>query len=396
MKKLKVGLFMDDYFPSINGVIMVMDNQAKNMVRTDSADVTVVVPKLGVKEEESYEYKIIRVPSIAIKPIGYSMAMPKLDISLTKDLLKEEFDIIHIHSPFIMGKLAIKIAEKLDIPVVATCHTQFDKDVYKFTKSKVVTNNVLKRISKIYNKCDECWAVNESVADIYKSYGLKIKPGVIMNGTDLKYLNNTKEVAMKVNKKYKIKSNEIVLLFVGRMTIVKNILFILDSLAVMKSKGIKFKMIFAGPFEDKDVFMQKLNDLNLVNDVIIAGKITDRQELAMLFSRAKLFLFPSLYDASSLVQKEAATQKTPTVFIEGSATADNIINNENGFLAPNDHILYAERIIEILNDTKLYDKVSAGAYKSAFKTWEELNEDLMNKYNRVIKNYKGKRYKIGL
>ena len=39
---MKIGLFMDDYFPSMNGVIYVMDNYAKRLGKV--AEVVVVVP----------------------------------------------------------------------------------------------------------------------------------------------------------------------------------------------------------------------------------------------------------------------------------------------------------------------------------------------------------------
>lgn len=38
--------------------------------------------------------------------------------------------------------------------------------------------------------------------------------------------------------------------------------------------------------------------------------VKDRELLASIYARADLFLFPSLYDASSIVQNEAALQKT--------------------------------------------------------------------------------------
>ena len=59
----------------------------------------------------------------------------------------------------------------------------------------------------------------------------------------------------------------------------------------------------------------------------MCGKVTDRTLLSYYYARADLFLFPSLYDASSIVQIEAASQKTPTVFLEGAVTANTVENN---------------------------------------------------------------------
>ena len=45
-----------------------------------------------------------------------------------------------------------------------------------------------------------------------------------------------------------------------------------------------------------------------INNIPVIVK--DRELLASIYERADLFLFPSLYDASSIVQIEAALQKT--------------------------------------------------------------------------------------
>ena len=43
MKKLKIGVFLDDFYPNINGVILVIENLIKCMSKY--ADITLVVPK---------------------------------------------------------------------------------------------------------------------------------------------------------------------------------------------------------------------------------------------------------------------------------------------------------------------------------------------------------------
>jgi len=113
----------------------------------------------------------------------------------------------------------------------------------------------------------------------------------------------------------------------------------------------------------------------------------DRTLISKIYRRANLFIFPSLYDASSLVQIEAASQKTPTIFIEDAITACNVVDNVNGFKAPNNPEMFANRIIDILNDKKLYNKVSQGAYKDIYKHWDDIVKDVYKEYKKIIKEY---------
>lgn len=194
----------------------------------------------------------------------------------------------------------------------------------------------------------------------------------------------------EINKKYGFDKDDVVLLFLGRVNILKNILFIVDVVNILKKKNVKFKMMFVGTLEDGDKLYRKINELGLQNDIIITGKIMDRKLITKIYHRANLFIFPSLYDASSLVQIEAASQKTPTIFIEGSATSCSVVDEVNGFLAPNDPELFANKIIKILNDKELYKKVCEGAYKDIYKSWDTLSSNLYKTYLKIIDEYKKK------
>ena len=64
-------------------------------------------------------------------------------------------------------------------------------------------------------------------------------------------------------------------------------------------------MLFAGRGQDEEKLAALVQELGLAEEVVMCG-LTDKPMLEKLYSRASLFLFPSLYDANSLVQIEAA------------------------------------------------------------------------------------------
>jgi glycosyltransferase involved in cell wall biosynthesis len=85
-----------------------------------------------------------------------------------------------------------------------------------------------------------------------------------------------------------------------------------------------------------------------------------------------------------LVQIEAASQGTPSVFIEGAATAATVTNNVNGFIAKPTPAAYAAKIEEILNDENFYAKVSEGAKRDLYVTWDETVANLKEIYKNMI------------
>ena len=187
-----------------------------------------------------------------------------------------------------------------------------------------------------------------------------------------------------VNDKFHIQPNETVLLFVGRIISIKNIYFILDTLKELKHRQVPFKMLFVGSGPDFNNLKERIQKYGMNDDVIMTGKIMDRELLKSIYYRATLFLFPSLFDSSSLVQIEAASQETPTIFIEGSVTSDTVENNINGFTEKEDINLFADRIQEILNNPELYQKVQQGAKKDLARPWKDIAKETYDFYLEMI------------
>lgn len=392
-KKLKIGIFNDSFFPMIDGVVNVIDNYAKRMSKY--ADVTVFVPAGREEFDDSkFNYRVVRcTKAFNLSFLDYDLPMPSWDKKFIDILKKSDFDIVHIHSPFSIGKVGLKFAQKRKIPVVATLHSQFKKDFYRATKSELLTSIMLKSIIDVFNDCDECWAVNKEVAKVYfKEYKLKRFPKTQNNGTDLTYFENNDAIE-ELRKQYNIGKDCKILLFVGRINKLKNIFFIAQCLKILKEKNFNFKMLFVGTGPDEEKLKEKISEYNLDSDVIFTGKISDRELLVKHYRLADLFVFPSLYDCSSLVQIEAASQKTPTIFIRGAVTSGTCTEDVDAFFAENDETKFANKIIEIFNNNDEYEKIKNGAFNNLYITWDDAVKQVYNDYLEVIKKYKAGYYK---
>lgn len=387
MKKITVGLFNDSFFPVTDGVVMVVDNYARRL--SNFCNVIVFVPSylFSKFDDTTLPYKVVRCYSLDVPFLDYSLPIPKLDYRFIRNLNKYNLDIVHIHSPFSLGVAGLKYAKLHHIPCVATMHSQFKRDFKRALKSEMLANKFTYKLMKVYNKCDLCFAVNKEVARIYfEEYHYKTMPRVLLNATDMEPVEDNNKTYKELDKKYNIKWNVKVFLFVGRLNILKNILFIVDSLSVLKKKkpSLKFKMLFVGVGQDEDKLKERIKELNLEKEVLLVGKIEDRIELASIYKRADLFLFPSVYDASSLVQIEAASQKTPGVFLKNTATSSTITDNVNGFLSEETIGAYSDKIIEVMENKELYKKVSNNAYYDLYRTWDEAVDEIYEIYKDLI------------
>ena len=384
--KITIGLFIDTFFPMIDGVTMVVDNYAKRL--TKYANVIVFAPEYpkAQYDDSKFLYKVVRCKSVKMPIIDYSLPMPKIDKKFMHELNNTKLDIVHIHSPFTIGKIGVEYAKKNNVPAIATMHSQYKKDFLRAVKFEPLANLLTKVIIRQYNKCDECWAVNSEIAKIYyEEYKYKKLPKVMGNATDMKLVENMEQAKKLINEKYNISPDEKVFLFVGRINNLKNVFLIANSLKILKEKyNPKFKMLFVGSGQDEDELKSIIDKNNMNQDIIMCGKISDRELLANIYARADLFLFPSLYDASSIVQIEAASQKTPTLFVEGAATTATITENVNGFISQNNEENFAEKINEIINNKALYDSVCENVYKDIYINWDSQVSKVFDSYMEII------------
>lgn len=372
----------------VDGVINVVHNYALRLAADENFDVTVFVPKHSKGYVDDFPYETVRCKSVRFFLIDYNLPLPALDKTFKKILKDSKLDVVHIHSPFMVGSLGIKYAKKHGIPALATMHSQFKKDFYSATHSRLITKIMLKKVMKTFNRCDEFYGVSPAVSEVFLDYGAKHLPKVLLNGTEMLPLEDREGALARVNEKYSLPAALPVFIFVGRMYALKNIFFLADALSELKDK--RYKMLFVGDGKDLPALKKHVTRLGLDDNVMFLGKISDREEIKALFCRAKLFLFPSLYDASSLVQNEAASQSIPTVFVEGAVTASAVTDGVNGFIAPQTAAGYAEKIESILQNDELYNKVTAGAHRDLYRTWDDAVEDLKAEYRRQIELKKAK------
>lgn len=384
-KRLKIGLFIDNFYPAIDGVVIAVDNIAREL--SENNDVVVVAPYMGDNSKDlDHHYTIKRVGSIPM-PVGeYRIVTHKFGFSNSfKELVKENFDIIHIHSPFNIGKLGLKVAKELNIPCICTVHTRFDYEIKRFTKNEYIVKLIMKGLMNVFNACDKCIVVNEFLEEELHEFGYKKKSITIYNGTDLVPIKDKEKAIAFVNKLHNFKKDEIVLLFVGRLIDIKNIFFIADVLKKLKEDNFKFKMVFVGTGPDENKLKRIISNYKLNDVVYFTGKVTDRNYLSALYLRSNLLLFPSLMDTSSLVRIEAAVNETPGLFITDSLVGKMIKDDYNGFNSKMDVNTYEKRIIEVISDKKLLTKVGKNAKKTLGISWKEVSNQIYKLYLKTLK-----------
>lgn len=378
---MRIGFFVDVFYPMVDGVVNVVHQYAS--ILSKNHEVFVFAPKPKDKTYvDNFPYQVIRVLKIQVPNTDYHLAIPSLDGKLNKFLKDVRLDIVHIHSPFSMGELGVSYAKKHHLPLFATLHSQYKQDFELRVKLKPITEMMLNDIIKRLNKCDYTFTVNQTILDVYKTYGLNKVPYIIPNATEMTYLMGHDETKAMMDT-YHMNKQVFNMLFVGRIDKIKNIKFMLKALAQMKTMTKSFHLYIVGKGPDLSYFESKVLSLGLESHVTFTGAIYDRHKLAAMYELCDLFVFPSLYDTNSLVQLEAASQKTPTIFIQGAATAHHIKDQVNGYLEDDNPKAFGKRLYLISQNVEEVLEVGNRAYQTIYHEWNDSVDMLINYYETL-------------
>ena len=118
--------------------------------------------------------------------------------------------------------------------------------------------------------------------------------------------------------------------------------------------------------------------------VTFVGAVRDRELLRSFYTRADLFLFPSTYDTSGLVVKEAAACSTPSLLIKDSCASEGIVDRVNGFLCEENVIDCANTIISTTKYPSFTRKVGENASESVYLSWFDAVGFAWKRYEEVL------------
>lgn len=381
------GIFNDSFPPILDGVTLTVQNYVYWLAQKGMTP-CVVTP--WNPEHKVYPYEVMRyfsLPIMSRKPYRYGY--PKLDPFIWKKLRNTPFSLVHSHCPFSSGRLAVYVKKKQNVPLIGTFHSKYCQDLeHSFRRFPWCVPIIMKRILDFFNSCDEVWIPQQQVEETVREYGYKGKLSVVENGNDFASMvkGNLFDFKKKARAKIGIKDDEIALLFVGQHIKEKGVDTILDTLERINGK-VNFRMNFIGTGYAFDEMKRRIRDNGLENRVTLNGVINERERLADYYAASDLFLFPSFYDNAPLVVREAAALGTPSILLEGSTAAEVVDNGKNGFLVNKNSDDFSRLIDHLSHHRDELEKVATGASTTLVRSWEDVLDEVSDRYREIIKNY---------
>ena len=190
------------------------------------------------------------------------------------------------------------------------------------------------------------------------------------------------EQLAKVRTKYGLPKDYI--LFLGTIEPRKNIPKIITAYSKIARDLNGSKLVICGGYGwNAHKVYTTYNDLGLEDDVIFAGRV-DEEDKAAIYSGAKVFVFPSIFEGFGLPPLEAMACGTPVV-TSNSSSLPEVVGDAGKLVDHQNDDEIAEAILKLVKDDDMNAEFSARGIKRAKKfTWKNAADQFIELYKQIV------------
>jgi len=358
---VNIAFFTESYKPYISGVTVSIEN-LYNQLKKLGHSVYVFAP--SYPEDKGSDPNIFRFSSLGTKRYPrFRLAIP-YSKNIISDISSLKLDIIHSHSPFQLGVMSQSIAKKLNLPFVYTFHTIFSDYLHyvPFIPCAISKPMLNTWLNNFCNKANAVVVPTNQIKTMLIRQGIKSRIETIPSGLDYDQIDSAKPFALK--EKYSISPDKKVLLYVGRLSKEKNLIFLFDSFKLIYSSNPNVHFILTGGGPKEKEYKKLVSKMNLSENITFTGQI-GRNEIFRFYKAADIFVFSSKTETQGLVIGEAKAAGLPAVGVAASGTSEMIIDNVDGFLTSESTEVFSNSVLRILSDADLAENMSAKAREDA-------------------------------
>ncbi|MFZ7119850.1 MAG: glycosyltransferase [Eubacteriaceae bacterium] len=390
-EKLNIAMFTNNYLPFIGGVPLSINRLTKGL-KKNGHNVSIFAPEYPEANDDKdsdvircklllyYKAKVFFFPIINI-----------FSSKIEKEFIKGNYDVIHVHHPFWMGKKGLKLGEKYNLPVVLTYHTRLEMYAHYIPFLQMIFKNIISHriIKRFSQKCKAVFAPTNTAKEYLSNIGVSRHTAVLPTGIDFEnYTCVDEEIISDIRRIY-VKDNELLLCSVSRLAKEKNIFFLLEGIkSIKENSDIPFKCIIIGDGPEKENLLKVVEDYGLEDTIVLVGSVSP-DNISKYYMAADIFVYSSKSETQGMVLLEAMAGKCPVVAISSSGINDVIKNDYNGYKTKPNIELWCAKVISLMSNDERLKTMSNNAYDFAMRfSLEAMADRATRMYYRVIQeNY---------
>lgn len=349
---MRVLYISDVYFPRINGVSTSIQTFRAELAALGHQSL-LIAPEYPAAYEESAG-SIRRVPSrrVPVDPEDRAMRWGELKKSLAA-LRAEDFDLVHIQTPFLAHYAGLATAREWGLPCVATYHTLFEEYLFHYVPfaPKESMRALARRFSRGQcNALDAIVVPSTAMRDTLRRYGVERDIVIIPTGIPAREFITGDGARFRT--KHGLTPDAPLSLFVGRVAFEKNIDFLLRAHAELLSRLSGAVLMICGEGPALPSLRRLTVELGIEHAVRFLGYLDRQRELPDCYSAADVFVFASRTETQGLVLLEAMALGIP-VLSTAMMGAIDIVRPQRGAIESHEDVhVFADHLHGLFTDAQ--------------------------------------------
>ena len=293
-------------------------------------------------------------------------------------------DVIHISTPGPLGICAMLIAKRCGIPVAGTYHTDFPSYIRKQMKlelAEAVTRRFMRfffhRMQRVFSRSQHYMAVLEDELNMEARKLRFLPPG-----------SNTERFSLlhrdaSVWPRFDIRSDSLKILYVGRLSVEKNFLFVVDLFeALQRSCDVPLSLIVVGEGTLAESVSRRRN-----SHIHLLG-LQGGPDLSALYASSDLMLFASVTETLGQVVMEAQASGLPCIVSDQGGVTDTVEHGITGYcLSVADMSAWTDAALKLIADKGLRERMGRAAHaKMQGRSIVQTYERFMQAHDEIIKS----------
>ena len=381
---MKIGMMVDSYKPYVSGITNYIETNKRHL---ELAGHEVFVFTFGDVEYKDSEPRVIHSRGVPLSDSGFYLSTR---YSPAAKKLLQNMDIIHVHHPFLSGRLALKYSRSPQIPIVFTNHTRYD--LYAQAYLPMVPEEMSQGLLQAYmpsfcEAVDLVIAPSAGMEKVLRQLNVTGNIAVVPNGVDLKNFYEAKPFSRA---ELGYKEDDILLIYAGRLAPEKNLPFLLRSFAGVAQTlpNVHLLLIGSGIQQFEEETRNLVSELELNQRVRFTGRIA-YDELPAYLAMGNIFVTASITEVHPLSIIEAMGAGLPVMGVQSVGVGDTVQDEITGLLSTHDLPAFTAKLTRLCLDPNLRAQMGESAREASSAYAIERTTSLMlEHYEKLKREYK--------
>jgi glycosyltransferase involved in cell wall biosynthesis len=373
---MRIALFSEVYWPMVSGVGVTLLRLTDALearghaVRVYSA----TYPPPPGQADRPEVHRSPSVPFFLYPDVQWAFPRQR---DIVDDLEAFRPDIVHVATEFSLGIAGVKAARQLDLPIIASAHTDYDQYAARYGVTWALRAG-WHYLRWFYGQAQRVLCPSRIYEEALHRHGV-LHTGLWSRGVDPavftpRFRSQAYRAAIGAG------PGDLVVTYIGRIAREKNLGLLLEaweSLAPERG-GAQLVLVGRGPLED-DIRRRELPGVHVTG--LLQG-----EALSTAYASADVFAFPSPTETFGNSLLEAMGSGLPPIVAAGGGVLEFAEHGRNAWLVePDSAAAIADALRRLFADPTLRHRLAAGALATArARDWGAVYDQLLDDYRAAL------------